>query len=601
VRNRLTLTRRYLLLIAAVMTAFITATLMITTAVMKSGMVRLFEQQIVRARTVLAQYESTHFLSRAQEMDAVLSSPRFLAAIETGDSSTITNEAPVYQEILGADVLLLADEAGRITYMSGTSGANGSSLLRLALIDARNSPPLRFVSLDDTVFEFSVRRVYAQTGISIGWIMAGKEYSFAMSRDLKRLTGLDVVVLRDTAVLGYTDAELVRDMRTQPSLLRRLASSEPGGRERVGGREIMYSCVAGSWSDAVIAFVGSPDEHVGPIRSRIMLYLVLLALGGGAVSMGIIYLLTDRYIGRQVNHLVRAAEQIASGDLERTIEPKSSDELGYLAGEMERMRSRIVEDMASLERAHQERVKSEKMAALGQMAAGIIHDFKNPIGVIRGTVELIQIRGADSVTRGRYCATINDQIDRMLTLAQDVLTYSTGDTTLAIREVNLEEYFESLRRFHFDAFQAAGIRLTIEGDGEARVGIDPARFRRVLDNLLNNARDALKPGQAAAVRWRVTGDEFIIVVTDNGPGISEEIRDRLFEPFVTSGKQGGTGLGLAIARKIVEEHGGRIEVMSAESSGAQFTIVMPRIDPTAPRLSLDAAALAPSLRARSTV
>ena len=157
--RHLTLTKRYLLLIAAVMAIFITATLFITTKVMKSGMTRLFEQQVDRAKSVLAQYESGHALARTKEMDAVLSSPRFIAAVETGDSTTISLEAPVYQDILGADILALLDRDKNVTYLSGLPVNDVSSLRRLPSNDAPSTAPISFIAINDRIYEFVIEGI----------------------------------------------------------------------------------------------------------------------------------------------------------------------------------------------------------------------------------------------------------------------------------------------------------------------------------------------------------------------------------------------------------------------------------------------------------
>ena len=101
------------------------------------------------------------------------------------------------------------------------------------------------------------------------------------------------------------------------------------------------------------------------------------------------------------------------------------------------------------------------------------------------------------------------------------------------------------------------------------------RFRRVIDNILNNALDALKPGDKVEIKWSMLTDKLRIEISDDGPGIPEEIVDKLFDPFVTSGKVGGTGLGLAITKKIVEDHGSKIYVESEPGNGTTFIIDMP--------------------------
>ena len=117
--------------------------------------------------------------------------------------------------------------------------------------------------------------------------------------------------------------------------------------------------------------------------------------------------------------------------------------------------------------------------------------------------------------------------------------------------------------------------MLVTGSPVITVTLDANRFRRVIDNILNNAREALKPGEQVEISWQLTDSSLAIEISDNGPGIPEAIREHLFEPFVTSNKEGGTGLGLAITRKIVDDHGGTIEVVSSPGQGSRFIVSLP--------------------------
>jgi signal transduction histidine kinase len=188
---------------------------------------------------------------------------------------------------------------------------------------------------------------------------------------------------------------------------------------------------------------------------------------------------------------------------------------------------------------------------------------------------LINARDKENEKLKRYCSTIHDQVDRMVDLTRDVLDYSRGESRLDLTEVDLAGYFSDVREFHQAAYESAGIELALEGSHRVHVRLDQNRFRRVVDNILNNAREALKPGNRVVVTWTVTSSEVLIQIGDNGPGIPEAIRATLFEPFVTSNKEGGTGLGLAIARKVIEDHGGKITARSETGLGTTFDVVLP--------------------------
>ena len=239
------------------------------------------------------------------------------------------------------------------------------------------------------------------------------------------------------------------------------------------------------------------------------------------------------------------------------------------------MRSEILKSRQELELNHQEKIKSERLVTIGQLATGIIHDFKNPMAVINGTVDLIRYKNKSNEAVTKHCDAVNLQINRMVDLTRDILEYSKGESKLEIQPTDLHEYFQSLCSFHIDAFTQKGLKIEVVSSGDIQIAIDPGRFQRVFDNIINNAREALKPGDAVSLGWLEQDDDLIMFIEDNGPGIPDEIKDKLFDPFVTSGKKEGTGLGLAIARKVVEDHGASINVFSSRTKGTRFEIHLP--------------------------
>lgn len=195
--------------------------------------------------------------------------------------------------------------------------------------------------------------------------------------------------------------------------------------------------------------------------------------------------------------------------------------------------------------------------------------------IIRGNVDLIKEMKKAGKDSTKYFLRIQHQIDRMDDLAQDVLDYSKERVHLELQTLNLYDYMQIVREGLAPQFEEAGVTLEIDGPASLEIRLDSVRFRRVLDNILNNAREALRPGGRTCVTWNVQDGRVLICIEDNGPGIPEDIRGTIFEPFVTSGKKHGTGLGLAIAQKIVNDHGGEVSIESDSSWGTRFTISLP--------------------------
>lgn len=219
-------------------------------------------------------------------------------------------------------------------------------------------------------------------------------------------------------------------------------------------------------------------------------------------------------------------------------------------------------------------LQSEKLSTIGTMAAGIVHDLKNPVAVIKGYLEMADSDSIGRETRRKFLSTVDQEANRMLALVQDLLDYSQGSVEIQRTWLEAHEYADQVQRALSPLFQARGVAFILQLDYRGPLQIDPDRFLRVLINIADNAAAVLEPNQKFTLRVMGAPQKVVFELEDNGPGIPVEIQDRLFDPFVTQGKKHGTGLGLAIARSIVEAHGGSITFKSS-SAGTVFRIGLP--------------------------
>lgn len=210
------------------------------------------------------------------------------------------------------------------------------------------------------------------------------------------------------------------------------------------------------------------------------------------------------------------------------------------------------------------------------MAAGIVHDLKNPVGIIKGSVEMASDETVSSQERQELLQIIDQEADRMLLMTQDLLDFSHGAMSVQKREVELGPYIDRVRKVLLPNFQGKGLQLAVECSAQGTFPFDPDRFLRVLVNIAGNAADAMSPGGTFALSIAESNTGLCFTLADNGPGVPESIRETLFQPFVTHGKTHGTGLGTAIAKSIVEAHGGRISFDTQTGRGTTFVIEVPR-------------------------
>ncbi len=222
-----------------------------------------------------------------------------------------------------------------------------------------------------------------------------------------------------------------------------------------------------------------------------------------------------------------------------------------------------------------ERVRAERTLAIGQMARAIVHDLRSPLASLRGFAEIMLEREGTRESPRPYLETMISEIDRLTRLTGDLLQFSRESGPPRTLEVGMADLVRQTLEPMWARLKEAGIRVVLALDEEARVRADPAGIVRALHNLLANSLDAMPEGGRIEVRCGRGAAVCSIVLQDSGPGIPEEIRECLFEPFVTHGKKHGTGLGLAIVRKIVEEHGGSIRFEAPRDGGTRVLLELP--------------------------
>jgi two-component system, OmpR family, sensor kinase len=210
--------------------------------------------------------------------------------------------------------------------------------------------------------------------------------------------------------------------------------------------------------------------------------------------------------------------------------------------------------------------------AMSRMAAMAAHEIRNPLAVIRGTIDLLRERAGPALG-DRGASDLQDvlgEVERLRRLTEDFLDVAS-DRAIVRSRLDLRDVLEDAARAAEASFPAVRVRRSF---GELpRIDGDGSRLRQVFANLLSNAAQAQREGEIELTAGAVDG-EVRITVHDFGPGVLPEIRARLFEPFV-SGRPGGTGLGLALSRRFVERHGGMLDLIGDGRPGATFQVRLP--------------------------
>jgi signal transduction histidine kinase len=253
-----------------------------------------------------------------------------------------------------------------------------------------------------------------------------------------------------------------------------------------------------------------------------------------------------------------------------------SEALGDLMATINRLNDRTVGVISELERSRENAARSDQLAAVGQLAAGIAHELRNPLTAVKLLVQTTTER--NNSMGGRELAVVQEEVGRMERMLQTFLDFARPPKLIK-QPIEIRQLVEDTVEFVRPRAARHGVEIHYEqGYGRMTVYGDPQQIRQVVMNVLLNAVDA-QPG-GGRVRVEVDHDfeggalACSVRVSDEGPGLSDQLGDTIFEPFVST-KETGVGLGLAICRRIVRSHGGGITANNGQAGGAQFVIQFP--------------------------
>jgi signal transduction histidine kinase len=340
---------------------------------------------------------------------------------------------------------------------------------------------------------------------------------------------------------------------------------------------------------------GDATTRANPLVRLVALYMTTFALA----LIVFAYFALTRLLVRPLDDLVRAADRVASGARSMRVPRSGPREVAELATSMQAMAERLIAEEATLQlkvdeltetttrltQAQAQLVRSERLASVGRLAAGLAHEIGNPIAAITGMQDLLLDGDLPPETQRDFLERMRRETERIHGVLRDLLDFArpekeggapgaqtaTGDVRAVLDDVTSLVRPQKVFR---------SVQVTVDAEDVPLVALGASQLTQVLLNVVMNAGAAIASMEKGegAVRIRVRrGDKHVrIAVEDDGPGVSPEVRDHLFEPFATTKPVGeGTGLGLAVCRGLVEAAGGTIEMDPGYSDGARFVIELP--------------------------
>lgn len=350
------------------------------------------------------------------------------------------------------------------------------------------------------------------------------------------------------------------------------------------------------------------DKMMGEIRkitNEQVKYAYITVLTIGIIALlfgGILTLMVPRVITKPISHLVNATKWVSSGDYSYRIkEPdRSAEEISALIGAFNDMlenvehrreeNTKLLEETRALNQTLEARVeegtreikekqaaiiKSERLAAIGELVAGIVHEIRNPLSGIAVALGLMK----NEIRYPEHKQTIVDilkEIDRLNRTIKDLLQYAqlAYPRKLNLVESNPNEILETALGLMSSQAEEKGIEVEKKLNSTQPFLVDRDQIQQVVMNLLINGIDAMNGSGKLTVETQNADGYVLIKVSDTGNGLSEEAKEKIFRPFYST-KPGGTGLGLPISRGIVEAHKGKILVSGEKDKGSTFTIMIP--------------------------
>ena len=294
--------------------------------------------------------------------------------------------------------------------------------------------------------------------------------------------------------------------------------------------------------------------------------ILLLWMLAVSIGLGLTYLLARRIV-EPVRQLDRAAAEVARQNYAIEVEAQSEDELGRLARTFNGM-------CASIRQAREDLIRHERISTIGRLSGSIVHDLRNPLAAIYGGAEMLVDADLPPAHVKRLAGNIYRASRRIQELLQDLLNVSRGKSRppeiCRLREVAMAAC-DSLAA----TAEAQAVSFRVSIPAELELPLDRSRMERAFVNLIGNALEAMPQGGEVRISARYDNGSAVVHVEDTGPGVAPEIREKLFQPFVTAGKRNGLGLGLALTRQTVLEHGGDMWVESEPGCGARFGFRLP--------------------------
>lgn len=506
---------------------------------------------------------------------ALLADLPITRAIMTGpDPVTIQDASREVSDIANSDLFVLVDRTGRVvalhTKTPGFTPEAAEKYFQESLDEDRGESSHWWLG-GHHLYQSFIEPIYRGSrtdGTLLGFLVIGYEINDRLAAEVSKVAGSQVAFSCGNEVVATTlPPDQVRGI-LQP-IVTGSVQEEPRdveiGRERFLATSLDLS---GSRVTPVrLSVLGSYDQATKFV-DELNRYLLLLGFLAVLIGSGLVFFVSHTFT-KPLGNLVTGVRALEGGDFHHPLDSSGGDEVAELTRAFDRMRSSLLKSQRDL-------LESEQLATIGRMASSISHDLRHSLAAIVANSEFLCDSHLTPVQREELYQEVRTGVNLMTDLIDSLLEFARTRESLTPAYGNVAETIQR-------AVQAVRLHprhharsIDVLCGNHLSAWFDQRKMERALYNLLLNACEAapVAGGKVEIAAGEVSGG-ITISVADNGPGVADSIRDRLFHPFVSYGKENGTGLGLAVVQKIVQDHGGEIFVERTAEGTTVFRIVLP--------------------------
>jgi len=516
--------------------------------------------------------QSNRMLGREAALLADL--PSLKALMSTQDAQTIQDGSQEFWNISGSDFFALTTANGSLlTYSNRGPKLDNAAVtggLQACMTEAEGAC---MVAFGKSLYELSIQPLYfgpPENGSYLGYVVIGYAIDRQVAAEVSEAAAADVTFLVNGEVAATTlPPARLNDLRMKTGSLD--SASEAYRKMELGGEAYLAATAtlpAAAQANVQIVVLKSYDRASEYLR-RVNRWV--LALGVATLLIGVFLAVSiSRTVTRPLETLVAGTRALGQGDYDYQLSVEGAAEVRELALAFDRMRG-------ELKRTHRELLESDRLATIGRMASSVSHDLRHHLSAIYANAEFMSLPQAGAEERAELHLEIQEAVQSMTDLIESLLLFSQTGQMLNLRREPLEAVIERTIQTVRQHPECREVRISLKASGPVYAWIDAKKLSRAIYNLLLNACQAAKKGPGTpevALSLSEDDSKIEISICDSGPGVAESIKETLFQPFVSAGKENGTGLGLTLAQHVAQEHGGEVRLEKSVPGETIFSILL---------------------------